>query len=111
MSEFLFNGKIEGGRLSNQEQIIENVPEEFVEGNVWYDHIKALSKTGGPVFNMGWRRRREYTEATWDHLLHCFQAISSKSHRRLCRYHLHQKMKVHPQTQVWGSLLIWARLQ
>lgn len=75
MGDFLFSGKVEKGKLSNQEQIIENVPEEFVQGNKWYDHIQMLFITGVPVFNMGWRRKYEYNETLWDHMMACFQAM------------------------------------
>lgn len=76
MSQLLFDGNIENGKLSNQKEIIANVPEEFVQGNEWYDYVQELFMNGSPVWNRDWIQKAPgYHEVMWDHMYNCFRAM------------------------------------
>lgn len=75
MSQVLFDGEIIDGKLSNLEDLLQVIPEEFHRGNIWFNHVERLLMRGGSALVRNWNWDPVYISTTQTHMDATFRTV------------------------------------
>jgi hypothetical protein len=103
MSQVLFDGFVKNGRLSNIDELIDVLPDEFMLGNKWHLYVEHMFVCGCSAINHAWRYKRYFNLALIEHMKNSFNAvfgdssIDPKSKISLCAWMLSEMLEEVPE--------------